>query len=150
MLDVIFDDLFPMSSGYGEYPPKLTALTFFHPRFTGSSDLIDLLDMLDMFSANYLDIFIKGFTSDPPKDHDKSSTVQIRLNSAVHYFSAETLRKDVEELQKETSWYFSMELDVILVKQTRWYNKFGCGVHSDYENAVVLNLYRMLECYYNN
>ncbi len=144
MAKVIFSDQFPMSSGYGEFPPKLTALTFFDPKFANSKEIIELLNCFDTFSGAHLDIFIKGCTSSPPEGVDESAVTEISLGSTKHYYSAQTLLKDVKELQQETSWRFSMEIDVILVSRQRWYNKFESGIRSDYKNSIVLNLYRMM------
>ena len=38
-----------------------------------------------------------------------------------------------------------MELDVILLNRKRWWNSVDSGVQYDFENAIVLNLYRMLK-----
>lgn len=131
-------------TGAGCSPWRLTAITFFDPRFGTSNEIIELLDFLNAFSGNHIDILLSGWSSSPPVDVAESSLVEIQVGGKTQYYSAETLRDDVEQLENVTSWHFSMEIDVILLNQQRWWNNFDNGICRDYNQAVVLNIYRML------
>ena len=135
----------PGRSGAGSGPWRLTAVTFFDPRFGTSDEIIELLDYLNAFSGNHIDILISGCSSQPPTDVAKSSVIEIRVGDQIQYYSAETLLKDVEQLESVTSWRFSMEIDVVLLNQQRWWNNFNSGIDRDYKHAIVLNVYRMLK-----
>ena len=123
---------------------RLTALLFFDPKFANAKELLDLLDYLDVFSANHLNIFLAGSNEERPKDGEESVT-EISFGCKKGYYTAKTLYEDVQRFESATTWQFSGEIDVVLFNQRRFKNEYGVvGVASDYNNAIVINLYRML------
>lgn len=133
-----------MSSGYGEFSPELTALAFFHPQFTNSKQILELVDMLDTFSSDHLDIEIKGFVTSSEFDDTVKPPYRVTLKSKTYFFTSEQLFKDVKKFEAMSTWKFSMEIDLILLERTRWYNKHGGGVRYNFSNAIVFNLHKML------
>ena len=109
--DSLYDK--PGQSSAGNSPWRLTAVTFFDPRFGNSDEIVKLLDYLNTFSGNHIDILISGCSKEPPANVASSSIVEISVGDHIQYYAAETLKADVEQLQAETSWRFSMEIDVI-------------------------------------
>lgn len=147
MVKLLFGEVIPAdmtSPIYTEGDWKLTALIFFDPKFANSEEIIDMFSLLDVFSGEHLNIHMKGFSTSPPREALQIDLTEVHTESETYYYSAKNLLKDVEELEKETTWRFSMEIDVILLRQKRWSNRFESGTHSSYGDVITLNLYQML------
>ncbi|MCP4632013.1 MAG: hypothetical protein GY855_03730 [candidate division Zixibacteria bacterium] len=123
---------------------KLTALLFFDPKFSTSDDLIDLFDFLHTFSGEDLAILVHGCTPKIPEGGNPTDCIPIQIGEAKRYYSSKTLKKDVETFEENTSWRFSMEIDVILVNRRTWSRGAFAGEELDLDSAMVLNIFRML------
>ncbi len=59
------------------------------------------------------------------------------------YYDPKMLLSEVGKLQSQTSWHFSLEIDVIILEQRLHYFGNG-GYERNFEKAIVINLYRLL------
>lgn len=132
------------SRGATTTPWRLAAFTFFDPRFASSKGITQLLEYLDTFSGTHLDIVISGCVKAPAIEKVTPSLVELKLGERTYYFSAELLMRDIQVIERETSWKFSGEIDVIVLRRRYISTNVSFREERDYKGAIVMNLFKML------
>jgi hypothetical protein len=123
---------------------KLAALTYFDPKFATTQGIIDVLNLLEVASGDHIDVVLHGYQGGPPEWIDRRDLVQVRVGKREMYYDPQRLMNEVARVQSQTTWTFSLEIDVILVRQRQHYFGDG-GFERDYSQAIVINLYRLLK-----
>jgi len=120
MADVRFGiDKIPGSKDDAVSAWKLTALTFFDPRFATSEEITNVLDLLHAFSGEDLDIILHGYTDTPPISIPESSVVKVHVGARDVYYDARSLKTEVARVEAETKWKFSMRVEDYAIKDIR-------------------------------